>query len=305
MSGRRGSNPAIYFLSDYGIADEFVGVVHAVLHRLAPTSTVIDLSHLVAPFDVQAGADLLERSLPHLGPGVVLAVVDPGVGTARRAVAVAVESVDGPQWLVGPDNGILLPAADALGPVTRAVGLEARALAIGRTASPGPAGATFDGRDLFAPAAAHLVLGEDPSRLGPDLDPTTLVRIQPGSGPVASRPDLSNPSGLSGLSAEVGWIDRFGNAQLRSTPAALSDAGLAPGDRAVVSVRSDDGSGGPPTAARWVGAFAELGPGELGLMVDANGRPALVVDRSSAARLLALAGPGTVIEITPAPGPAD
>ena len=156
MSGRRGSNPAIYFLSDYGIADEFVGVVHAVLHRLAPTSTVIDLSHLVAPFDVQAGADLLERSLPHLGPGVVLAVVDPGVGTARRAVAVAVESVDGPQWLVGPDNGILLPAADALGPVTRAVGLEARALAIGRTASPGPAGATFDGRDLFAPAAAHL-----------------------------------------------------------------------------------------------------------------------------------------------------
>ncbi len=136
--------PAIFFLSDYGTADEFVGVVHAVLHRRAAGVTVIDLSHQVPPFDVAAGGSMLARSVPHLGPGVVLAVVDPGVGTGRRAVAVAVTAAAraaamapgsprppesshrlGPTWLVGPDNGLLVPAADALGGAVRVIELRA------------------------------------------------------------------------------------------------------------------------------------------------------------------------------------
>ena len=296
--GGRGPSPAIHFLSDYGLADEFVGVVHAVLHRLAPTATVIDLSHVVPPFDVQAGADLLGRSAPHLGPGAVLAVVDPEVGTDRRAVAVAVDSADGPGWLVGPDNGLLLPAAGVLGPIARAVRLTAPTPS--GTPRAGPSGrwvgATFDGRDVFAPAAAHLVLGGDPAVLGPDIDPAALVRLDPRqvAGP-ATTPDAP------GLRAGAGWIDRFGNVQLLTTPDALSAGGLTPGGTALVTVTAGDGSVGAPWTARWVAAFAELGPEELGLMVDANGRPALVLYRSSAARRLGLSGPGAGVEITPRP----
>ncbi len=115
--------PAVYFLSDYGTADEFVGVVHAVLFRLAPELRVIDLSHQVPPFDVVAGAAMLVRAAPHLGSGVVLAVVDPGVGTERRGVALTTAS-SGPRFVVGPDNGLLLPMADALGGVRSAVALD-------------------------------------------------------------------------------------------------------------------------------------------------------------------------------------
>ena len=296
-----GPTPAIYFLSDYGVADEFVGVVHAVLHRLAPSSTVIDLSHLVAPFDVRAGADLLERSVPHLSRGVVLAVVDPGVGTGRRAVALAVASRTGPEWLVGPDNGLLLPAAGVLGAVTRAVELGSGGPSGTAQGAPSSvrAGATFDGRDVFAPAAAHLALGDDPAQLGPDLDPATLVQLgdrRPGG-------RAATGSGPTTGWSDVGWIDRFGNAQLQLTSEALSELGLAPGGAARVRVRADDGNPGPPWVARWVGAFAELHPDEVGIMVDANGRPALVLDRSSAARRLGLAGPGSQVEITPDPDP--
>jgi S-adenosyl-L-methionine hydrolase (adenosine-forming) len=294
--------PAIFFLSDYGTGDEFVGVVHAVLHRLASGVTVIDLSHQVPPFDVAAGGSMLARSVPHLGSGVVLAVVDPGVGTGRRAVAVATAAMPpdrfGPTWLVGPDNGLLVPAADALGGAGRVIELRANGGApTGRLG----AGPTFDGRDVFAPAAAHLVLGGDPALLGPDVDPSTLVAA--GSG--RSQPDES-ASAWDGFDvvASVGWIDRFGNIQLTLAPGTLIESGLAPGGSARVIVQPGPGGGEPAARSvpvRWVRAFGELDDGELGLMTDANGSVALVLDRSSAADRLHISDPGAQVGITADP----
>jgi S-adenosyl-L-methionine hydrolase (adenosine-forming) len=280
--------PAVFFLSDYGTADEFVGVVHAVLHRLEPGLPVIDLSHEVPAFDVGAGAAMLVRAAPHLGDGVVVAVVDPGVGTARRGVALGLGS-GGPQWLVGPDNGLLVPMADTLGGIRTAIALDP-----GRGGRVGAHG-TFDGRDLFAPAAAHLAYGGDPGRLGDPVDPTSLFTLPAdGKGP---GPDVPGPDG-PGLDAAVSWIDRFGNVQLATVPEALTAIGVALGRRAVVTV----GSGSTDTTARRVRAFGDLNPGELGLLEDANGQVSLVLDRASAARSLGLSGTGTIARIA-AEGP--
>jgi len=290
---------AVYFLSDYGLDDEFVGVVHAVLHRRAPSVPVIDLSHGVPPFDVAAGAALLARAAPHLGAGVALAVIDPGVGSDRRPVAVGVRSpAGGPGWLVGPDNGLLVPAADALGGAERVI--------VPTRADRGPvvAGATFDGRDLCAPAAAHLALGHDPDDLGPSADPRTLV----GSGTAAAGP-VAGAGPV--LLAPVGWIDRFGNVQLRIDPEAVADLLGSPGVRFQIALGPQGDPGGMPasrtddrpegfgawTDARRVTAFGDLGPGELGLLLDANGRPALVRDRSSAAAHLGIDGSGRTVAL--------
>ncbi len=293
-SGPAGSGPvpAVYFLSDYGTLDEFVGVVHAVIHRLAPGLSVIDLSHRVPAFDVAAGAAMLVRSGPYLGAGVVLAVVDPGVGTDRRGVALEV-TPGGPRWLVGPDNGLLLPLAASLGGVRSAV-----ALGPGGEAADRPAG-TFDGRDVFAPAAAHLATGGDAHDIGDPIDLATLQPV-PTGGPAGST-GVEPDSDGSGLRTTVTWIDRFGNVQLSATPADLAAMGLTLGGTARVTVLGGpDGGGGGETGAaiaRRVGAFGQLARGELGLLDDANGRVALVLDRASAARALDLPGTGVAVHI--------
>jgi S-adenosyl-L-methionine hydrolase (adenosine-forming) len=288
----------VYLLSDYGTADEFVGVVHAVIHRLAPSVPVIDLSHQVPPFDVASGAAMLVRSGPHLGAGVVMAVVDPGVGTDRRAVAVAVDTA-GPSWLVGPDNGLLVPLGQLLGGIRAAFDLDPGPRHGGRPRS------TFDGRDVFAPAAAHLAAGGRPGDLGPEVDPLTLVPLTPV--PVA-RPDADG----SGVATGVDWIDRFGNAQLQIGPSVLAELGLSVGAVARVTVQSAGRTGAgtgsrgtaradPARPVRWVGAFEQLDPAELGLLVDANGRMALVLDRASAASALGIAGAGGIVRIAASP----
>ena len=305
---------AVFFLSDYGTADEFVGVVHAVIHRLAPGVPVIDLSHQVPPFDVGSGAEMLVRCAPSLGSGVVLAVVDPGVGTDRQAVAVRTggdhRRPGGPEWLVGPDNGLLVPAAGCWGGVRQAwilggPGGEGRGQATEAYAT----GRTFDGRDVFAPAAAHLVAGGD-ARMWTPVDPATLVGADGGGsghGGSSSSAALSSDSpDRPAVSAPVSWIDRFGNVQLRLAGSALTDVGLTVGATATVSWPADDG--GKRTTqpesisvmARRVEAFGELGPGELGVMVDANGRVALVLDQESASQYMGLDGSGRQITITPA-----
>ena len=274
--------PAIFFLSDYGTADEYVGLVHAVLHREAPGVPVIDLSHQIPPFDVAAGAALLERSAPFVGAGVVLAVVDPGVGTSRRAVAVAVRSAGaGPAWLVGPDNGLLMPMAATYGGPAAVIDLAPG----GR---PDPAGGdgpgpTFDGRDLFAPAAAHLVRGGDPATLGPAVDPGSLVAgpappehpVGGGGGPVPAGP------GGPEVRTAVASVDRFGNVQLGVGAAAMEPLDDPAGGAARVTVVTRAGEHTVPV--RRVRAFGELEPGQLGLLVDSTARLAVVLDRASAA----------------------
>jgi S-adenosylmethionine hydrolase len=286
VAGRAGGS--VFVLTDYGFVDEFAGVVRAAVVRHAPGAPIIDLTHGVTPFDVRAGALALVRAVPHLGPGVVLAVVDPGVGTARRAIAVstAAEPHDGPRHLVGPDNGLLPWAADALGGIRQVVAI--RTPAPGSASPRAAAGVTFDGRDVFAPAAARLWLGASVTELGDDVDPADVIRLAP--------PRVSVSPGT--VETEVRWVDRFGNVQLAAGP---DDAGAA-------ALGSDvEVSGGQAGAgshrARRVPAFAALGPGALGLMVDANDRLALVCDQRSAATVLGMRPGDTVTLRAVATGP--
>ncbi len=271
----------VYFLSDYGLADEFVGVVHAVLRRLAPAVAVVDLVHQIPPYDVRAGAAALVRAVPHLGPGVVLAVVDPGVGGPRRGLVL---ETDGPdrRWFVGPDNGLLLAAAARAGGIRRAVALESpdgRPRTDGGVAVDEPA--TFDGRDVFAPAAAALCIGTELDALGGPVDERELVRVPE---PVVEIGSVGDGRRL--VRTEVTWVDRFGNAQLgapgATVPASMPVVAVAAGPRAL--------------SVRRVRVFADLDPDEVGLLSDGNGQLALVVREGSAADRLAL-GPGDLVEL--------
>lgn len=251
----------ISFLSDYGTADEFVGVVHSVIRSISPDVRVIDVTHEIEPYDARAGGLALARAAQYLAPGVVVAVVDPGVGTSRRAIAVEVG--DGASVLVGPDNGILAPAVAMVGGASRAFELTNREYHL---AAPGP---TFDGRDVFAPVAAHLCNGVPLTELGTPIDPSTLL---PSMIPLTREED-------GGLEAEVLWIDRFGNVQLNVDPDELAPYGDPV--RVVASGRT--------RVAKRIEAFADLGVSELGLLVDSYGLIALVADRSSAAEVMSLA----------------
>ncbi len=261
------------FLSDYGRADEFVGVVHSVVRSIAPEVAVVDLTHDIAPHDVRAGGLLLARSAQYLCPGVVLAVVDPGVGGDRRAVAVEVG--DGISVLVGPDNGLLAPAVAMVGGATRAVELTNAEFHLPA------AGATFAGRDIFAPAAAQLCRGVDLAELGDLIDPGVL---QPGVLPLSRSEDGS-------VFAQVLWVDRFGNVQLNVDPDEL--AGLD--DR--VRLRFGDTT----RSARRGEIYADLGPGDVGLLTDSYGLIAIAVNGHSAADTLGLAE-GDEVTIEPLEG---
>jgi hypothetical protein len=245
----------ISFLTDYGSTDEFVGVVKAVVRDLAPHVAVIDLTHHIPRFDVRAGSLALARCISYVPSGVVLAVVDPGVGTDRQAVAVEVAGGDG--VIIGPDNGLIAPAVALAGGAERAVALTNRAYQL---AAPG---ATFAGRDVFAPAAAHLCNGVDLTDLGELIDPSVLM---PGMVPLP-RNDGDD------LLTEVLWVDHFGNCQLNVGPDDLEGWP----ERLRVTI------GETVRAARRADAFARLGAGEVGLVLDSYGLYALALDRRSAA----------------------
>ncbi len=267
----------ITFLSDYGQVDEFVGIVHSVIRSIAPGVAVVDLTHDIHPYDVRAGALTLARSAQFLCPGVVLAVVDPAVGTVRRPIAVEVG--DGASVLVGPDNGLLAPAVAMCGGATRAVVLTAEEFRLDTGA------ATFDGRDIFGPAAAHLCQGVPLVDLGPEVDPVTLM---PALVP------LSRAEGGE-LIAEVLWVDRYGNAQLNVEPEELDRYD----NRLAVLVEDGHHTGRRATT------FAQVAPGEVGLVVDSYGLVALALDRDSAARELGLsAGSSVVIRSLDDDGPS-
>ena len=262
----------VTFLSDYGTTDEFVGVVHSVIRQIAPEVRVIDLNHHVPAHDVRAGGLTLARSAQYLAPGVVLAVVDPGVGTTRKAIAVEVG--DGQSILVGPDNGLLAPAVAMVGGATRAVELIDEAY---RFPAPGP---TFAGRDVFAPAAAHLCNGVELTDLGPEIDPFALT---PAMIPITREENGE-------LLAEVLWTDQFGNLQLNVDPAEIEAAGdrveLRFGTRTRTGIRHD--------------TYAEVAVGEVGLIVDSYGLVSIAVNRSSAAEELGLfTGDEVRIVLTP------
>ena len=241
----------ISFLSDYGTDDEFVGVVHSVVRSIAPHVSVVDITHGVTPHDVRAGALALVRACQYMVPGVVLAVVDPGVGTDRRGVAVEVG--EGESVLVGPDNGLLAPAVAMVGGATRAVSLTNTDHHL---PAPGP---TFDGRDVFAPVAAALCAGTALEEVGEAIDVNSLV---PGILPVV-REDGDD------LVAEVMWVDHFGNCQLNVDPDDLDGWGDV--------IRLEIGE--ERRLGRRVHTFGEIGEGQIGLVVDSYGLVAVALDR--------------------------
>ena len=266
--GRR--HETVSFLSDYGLEDEFAGVVRSVIRSLAPHVTVIDLTHGVPPHDIRAGSLSLVRSVQYLVPGVVLAVVDPGVGTDRRAVAVEV-GAEGEAVFVGPDNGLLAGAVAMVGGSTRAVELTNTDLHL-----PAP-GATFAGRDVFAPVVGHLCNGVDLAELGPPIDPITL---RPGMLPLSREEEGK-------LMSEVLWVDHFGNAQLNVDPGDI--AGM--GDRIALRWGIDQVRTG-----RLAATYGELKTGEVGLVVDSYGLLSVALDRRSAAEELRLR-PGDAVTL--------
>jgi S-adenosyl-L-methionine hydrolase (adenosine-forming) len=253
--------PTITFLSDYGVADEFVGVCHAVIARICPTAKVIDISHGVPRHDPRAGALILRDALPFAPAGVHLAIVDPDVGAQRRAVALELPD---DQVLVGPDNGLLSLAAERLGGALAAVEISRSPWRLE------PVSATFHGRDIFAPVAARIAAGEALADAGEPMDPNSLVTIE-----------LPTPERAGdGLVATAVAVDRFGNVRLNVDHGQLAGTGLRMGRTVEIEVD------GRTRRAHYALTFSDVGDGELLLYEDATRTLALAINRGHAARRL-------------------
>jgi S-adenosylmethionine hydrolase len=253
----------ITFLSDYGHVDDFVGVCHGVIAGIAPEVRVIDITHGVGRHDVRGGALTLRNTLPYLPVGVHLAVVDPEVGKERRAVAVRASDE---QLLVGPDNGLLSLAAERLGGIVEAVD-------IGRSRwRLEPVAATFHGRDIFAPVAAHLAAGAPLGDAGDPCDPDDLARLH------LPRPRIKNGE----VVAHVLAVDRFGNLQLDVTHDDLAGSELRLGHRLELEAGTDR------YPAHYAVTFADVPGGDLLVYEDAYRTLAVAVNRGSAAEVLGI-----------------
>jgi S-adenosyl-L-methionine hydrolase (adenosine-forming) len=257
----------VTFLSDYGLEDEFVGVCHAVIAGIAPDARVIDLSHGIGRHAVLEGAVVLRNALPYLPVGVHLAVVDPGVGGERRAVAVRAAD---DRVFVGPDNGLLAPAVEAAGGALEAVDVATSSFRLERVS------ATFHGRDLFAPVAAHLAAGAALAEAG---TPVGVNELAPLEIPPPRRADR-----VTYVTA-VG-VDRYGNVQLEVDHETLTGAGLRIGTELAVDGRP----------ARYVLTFTDVPTGAMLLYQDAWRRLALAINRGDAAAELGVR-PGDTVRV--------
>lgn len=266
----------VALLTDYGLDDEFVGVMKSVIADIAPHARITDIGHNVRAYDVRGASLMLARAIQYVPRGVVVAVVDPGVATKRKMIALEVAGGEG--VLVGPDNGLLVPAAAMVGGVERAVVLSNTELHL-----PAP-GATFAGRDVFAPVAAHLCNGMLLHELGELVDPDTLM---PG---LVGLPQI----GGSEIIAEVTWVDVYGNCQLNLGPDDV--VGLMAGsNRLTIAVDGTDRS------VAVVSAFDDIPEGALGLVIDSYGMLAVAKRQDSAAQDLGVAS-GDQVVVRPGTG---
>jgi S-adenosylmethionine hydrolase len=260
------------FLTDFGLDDGFVAACHGVAARIAPSVRIIDITHLVPPGDVRRGAAVLAQTVTSMPPAVHVAVVDPGVGTDRRAIAV--QAGDG--VFVGPDNGLLSWAITALGGAASAYELT----------NPGlwnhPVSATFHGRDVFTPVAAHLVSGTALDDAGTRIDAGELVTL--------SAP--TNRMGDGEAEGEVLSVDRFGNVQLSIPSVAAAELGIFIGSS--MSIRCNHREIDVP----YLTTFGSATPGELIAFTDSAGLISFAVRNGSAAERLALP-PGARVRIAP------
>lgn len=253
----------ILFLSDYGLKDPFVGTCHAVIARIAAEARVIDLTHSIARQDVTGGALALAGAAGYAPEDAVfLAVVDPGVGSERRRIVVG----SGGCLLVGPDNGLLCLAWERLGGATGAWEITSREVMLPTVSE------TFQGRDVFAPAAARLAAGLPPEEVGPALDPRELVRIE------VPAPEIEDGA----IRSDVIGVDRFGNLQLSAGPEDLETAGLEKVPQLELGWSTYH------VTVRRVRTYRDVGAGEFALLVDSSGRLAIATNLGSAAEDLAI-----------------
>ena len=255
----------VALLTDYGLNDEFVGVLKSVITDMAPHVRITDITHGVPPFDVRWGSLALARAIQYVPAGIIVAVVDPGVGSSRKAVAIEVAGGNG--VLIGPDNGLLSSAASMAGGAERAFLLTNTELHLEAP------GTTFAGRDVFAPVAAFLCNGGALEEVGEEVDIATLM---PGLVPLPSKE--THPSHGEGLRCEVTWVDHYGNCQMNVGPEDIAHFG--PVMRVVV--------GDDVRSARVESHFAAIAEGAIGAVIDSYGMVALAVDRGSAAQALRL-----------------
>jgi len=259
------------FLTDYGLEDGFVAACHGAVARIAPRARVIDITHLVPPGDVRRGAAVLAQTLPYMPSAVHVAVVDPSVGTARRAIAVQA----GEGILVGPDNGLLSWAIAALGGAERAVQLTNGELWLH------PVSPTFHGRDIFMPVAAHLATGIDLGSAGTDIDVKELVTLPAPTSRVSD----------GEAEGEVMSVDRFGNVQLSIPAATAGRLGISFGTPVVVRC------GRRQLTVPYLETFAAVAPGEIVAFTDSAGLISLAVSAGDAAEQLGLP-PGAHVRLS-------
>ena len=266
-------NPVVTLLSDYGRDDDFVGVCHGVIAGICPDARIIDITHGIRRYQVRQGALVLRNTLPYVPAGVHMAVVDPQVGTERRGVAVLCG--DG-RLLVGPDNGLLSLAWERFGGVDMAVDISRSPHRLE------PVSATFHGRDVFAPVAAHLAGGAEPAAAGEPVEPEELATVEL---PVARREG-------DGLLAHVLVTDRFGNAGLNVDHEGLAGTGLTLGGAVELEVKGERYLG------TYAHTFADVKPGELLVYEDAYRTLAVAINRGDAAGTLGLE-PDTEVALRP------
>jgi S-adenosyl-L-methionine hydrolase (adenosine-forming) len=250
----------VTFLSDFGLQDDFVGTCHGVIKRIAPEAQIIDVTHGIPPQQVLQGALVLASTLPYMPVGVHLAVVDPGVGSSRRPLAL--RDRDG-RYFVGPDNGLLVPAADLAG-IETAHELANPEYALDTISR------TFHGRDLFSPAAAHLARGVPVDELGPPLAPDALVRL-----------DIPQPEiGANRIAGTVLYVDAFGNVALNVTREHVAEVGIVPGTQVELEL------GGERFYAVAARTFADARAGDIMLYEDSYRNMSVAISNGNAAEML-------------------
>ncbi len=250
----------VTFLSDFGLQDDFVGTCHGVIKRIAPEAQIIDITHGIPRQQILQGALVLANTIRYMPVGSHLAVVDPGVGGARRALAL--RDQDG-RYYVGPDNGLLIPAAER-------AGIEAAHELANPTYALDSISRTFHGRDLFAPAAAHLAAGVEIGELGPPIDPDALVRL-----------DLPQPElRADRIIATILYVDSFGNIALNLTRDHVTEVGIVPGMQVELDL------GGERVYAVAARTFADARPGDIMLYEDSYRNMSLAISSGNAAEML-------------------
>ena len=262
----------ITFLSDFGLEDDFVGTCHGVMKGITPDVDIIDITHGIQRHGVLQGAIVLANTLPYLPVGVHLAVVDPGVGGGRRSLALR---SGGDRLFVGPDNGLLAPAAEKFGGITAAHEITNPAYLLDHVS------ATFHGRDVFSPVAAHLAGGVALADVGPEIEPESLVRLEVPKADVTQRR----------IRASCLYVDRFGNMELNLTRKDLDELAPEPGTLVELEI------GAERYYAVTARTFADARDGEIILYEDAYENIAIAISGGSAAGTFYSAEPGVDVLI--------